>query len=250
MGEDHAESKLRRDAERKFCLAKTGSADYWTEAEFPDLPKDGHQQAHGDPAADLMEFRATHGAAMLIAAIDRLGDEAVGVSATSASSAGPVVTAFDVKVKKLMLTRDRIDRSWRPSSPDVNLAVQAVYDSVESAFQAYNTAFLNAPPAKQLKAILDFGNSRVALRDKVPALADAVGAVVANKRDAAELAKYMRTQRSTFMGLGAIFSKRKAGVWKVGDLHITDLTSGSSNVDQSRINIVSQDDFNHALNQG
>jgi hypothetical protein len=250
VGETHTESDPRRAEEKRFCLLKTGSADYWTEAQFPDLSTDGHQQYQGDPAADLMEFRATHGIAYLIAAIDRLGDEAVNVSATPANSAGPIISAFDAKVKKLILMRDRVDRSWRPSSDSVNRAVQAAYDDAERAFQAYNAAFQNAATSKQLKAILDFGNSRIALRDRVPALADAVGAVISDKRDAAQLAEYMRTQRSTFMGLGAIFSKRTEGVWKVGDLHITDLTSGRSNVDRSRINIVSKEDFNAQLQAG
>src|SRR4051794_17188853 len=138
VGETHTESDVRRDAEKQFCLAKTGSANYWTEAAFPDLPEGGQQQAQGDPAADLMEFRATHGAAMLIAAFDKLGDEAVTVSTTPVKSAAAAVAAFEEKVRKFMLVRDRIDRSWRPSSEAVNKAVRAVYDNVERACQAYD----------------------------------------------------------------------------------------------------------------
>jgi hypothetical protein len=250
VGETHTESDARRAEEIKFCLVKAGSADYWTEDKFPDLSTDGVQQFQGDPGADLMEFRATHGIAYLVAAIDKLGDEAVNVSTTPVNSAGPVVTAFDLKVKKLMVMRDRVDRSWRPSSEAVNRAVQAAYDQAERAFQAYNTAFQNAPANKQLKAIRDFSNSRIALRDLIPALTAAVGAEISDNRDAHQLAEYMRTQRSIFMGLGAIFSMRKKGVWKVGDLHITDLTSGKSNVDRSRINVVSKEDFNAQLQAG
>ncbi|MCO6008491.1 hypothetical protein NE236_26290 [Actinoallomurus purpureus] len=246
-GETHTESDARRALERQFCSAKTGSADYWTENDFPDLPLGGQQQAHAEPGADLMEYRATHGAAMLIVKFDKLGDEAINVSATPVNSAATAIGAFNTEVQELMQFRDRVDRSWRPSSDAVNRAVQAVYDNVESAYQAYDAALRNAPAQQQLKAVRDFANSRIGLRDLVPALADAAGARLADKRDAAELAKFMRRQRSTFMGLGAVFSKRKAGVWKVGDGHIQDLTDGTSKIDRSRINIITKKEFNEEL---
>jgi hypothetical protein len=246
-GETHTESDTRRAEERQFCSSKTGSADYWTENDFPDLPLGGQQQAHAEPGADLMEYRATHGAAMLIIKFDKLGDEAINVSATPVNSAAAAIGAFNTEVRELMQFRDRVDGSWRPSSDAVNSAVQAVYDNVKSAYQAYDAARRNALAQQQLKAVRDFANSRIGLRDLVPALADAAGARLADKRDAAELAKVMRRQRSTFMGLGAVFSKRKAGVWKVGDGHIQDLTDGTSKIDRSRINIVTKKEFNEEL---
>lgn len=246
VGETHTESNARRDAERQFCLAKTGSANYWTEADFPDLGQGGQQVTQFDPAADLMEFRATHGAAMLIDKFDKLGDEGVTVSATPVRSAAPAISTFDGKVRDLMLVRERIDRSWRPSSQEVDKAVRDVHDAVERAYQKYDAAFRNASTEQRLKAVRDFTNSRVDLRDLVPALAAAVGVSLSDGRDAAELAKYMRKQRSTFMGLGAVFSQRakRVGVWKVGDLHIADLLNGTSNVRANEINIVTKADFN------
>jgi hypothetical protein len=243
-GETHTESDGRRALERQFCSAKTGSADYWTENDFPDLALGGQQQAAAEPGADLMEYRATHGAAMLIVQFDKLSDQAINVSATRVDSAAAAIGAFTTEVQKLMQLRDRVHRSWRPSTEAVNRAVQTVYDNVESAYQAYDAALQNASAQRQLQAVREFANSRVGLRDLVPALADAVGARLADKRDAAELAKFMRRQRSTFMGLGAVFSLRKAGVWKVGDGHIQDLTDGTSKIDKNRINIVTKKEFN------
>src|SRR5215510_7302621 len=110
VGETHTESKPRIDAEKQFCLKKTGSTNYWTEAEFPDLAlarhQRGQQQVKGDPAADLMEFRATHGAAMLIDKLDKLGDEAVNVSAIPVKSAVEPVGAFNKKVREFIQVRD------------------------------------------------------------------------------------------------------------------------------------------------
>lgn len=245
-GETHTESDLRRDEERRFCLAKTGSADYWTEAEFPDLYEGKTQPALGDPAADLMEFRATHGVAILISAFDELGDEGVTVAATPAASAAALLSAFDAKVQKLITARERVDRSWRPSTPKVDSVVRNAHAKIESAYQAYEAKFRNAPTQQQLTAVRDFANGRVELRDLVPELADAVGAKLKDRRDGTELARYMRTQRSNFMGLGAVFSKR-VGVWKVGDLHIQDLLDGTSKVDSSRINIITKGEFNQEL---
>jgi hypothetical protein len=37
VGEIRTESALHRDAEKRFALEKTRSANYWTEADFPDL---------------------------------------------------------------------------------------------------------------------------------------------------------------------------------------------------------------------
>lgn len=242
-GEDHAESKPRRDKERAFCEAKTGSPDYWTEAEFPNWPKDEQYASTGDPAADLMEYRATHGAALLVARFYSLGDQAIGVSALDLSKAPPEVTAFNTKVQNLKLLRDRIDKAWRASSSQVDAAVRAVYAAAEKAFTDYDAAFTNATTGKQQVAIRDFGNRRVDLRKLVPALTAAVKAKIKDNSDAAALAAYMCVQRSNFMSLGAKLSNR-TGVWKVGEGHIEDIKSGRSTVHMPEINVVTQAEFN------
>src|SRR5689334_17517925 len=74
VGETHNESDLVRPAEMLFALAKTGSANYWTEAEFLDLyqpvgsraGRGGQEQAEA-AQADLL-YRAAHCAALVIVA--------------------------------------------------------------------------------------------------------------------------------------------------------------------------------------
>src|SRR5215207_1765157 len=175
VGETHTESDLRRDAEKRFALAKTGSTNYWTEAEFLDMyqkvgirsMRGGQGQAQGDPAADLMEFRAVHGAAMLIDRFEKLADEASRVATTPLQSVATAVYDFvNVKIREYNKVRERIANSWRPTTSDtVNKAVQAVYTYVDGARQKYLVALRDAPPEQQLKASKDLADSRAALRD-------------------------------------------------------------------------------------
>lgn len=83
VGETHTESDVRRPVEKAFSKAMTGSDNYWTEAEFPDL----HMAVSGrraraqaqpgrDANADLMEFRAAHAAAMLIGQYEKTAQAA------------------------------------------------------------------------------------------------------------------------------------------------------------------------------
>jgi hypothetical protein len=249
VGENHAESKLRREDEKKFT--KAISNNYWTEAEFPDLhqkmgsrkPRIGSGQ--GDPAADLMEFRAAHGAAILIVRFEKLAAEAGSlVAKTPVSSALAAIYAFvNESVRKFQQDRDRIAATWRQTTTTaVNRAAEAVYTNVESALQTYFTALRNAPPETQLKATKTLADTGAAVRDLVPPLEEAVGVPRSPNRNADALARDMRTQRSGFMLYAASISNQ-IGVWKVGDLHVADLLNGTVRVDTSQINVVTKEDF-------
>jgi hypothetical protein len=243
-GEFHSESKARVDDERLFCVEKAGTTDYWTEAEFPVVPEGGRYANTGDPAADLMEYRAAHGAALLVARYDKLGDRAISVSALSAKDAPLPVADINTEIQKLKALRARIDGTWRYSDPEVDTAVRSMYQRAEQAFGVYDTAFTGASLQNQQAAIRKFANSRVDLRDLLPALATAVGADVQDNRSGADVAAWMRVQRSRFMGIAAAHSGIKKGVWKVGEGHIDDLVSGRANVRMTDVNIVTREQFN------
>ena len=251
VGESHNESDLVRDEEKRFCFKNTQSTNYWTEAEFLDLQvkvgirKDRGGQQPGDPAADLMEFRAAHSAAFLIAKFEKLANDAATVAATTPESA--VLTAVhsfvDVKFRDFITLRDRLARSWRPTTSNaVNSAADAAFTNVENARKTYFTAIRNATPGQQLAATRALVDNRDALRALVPPLEKAVGQPYSPDRNAATLAHNMRVQRSSFMGLAAVVSEQ-IGVWKVGDLHIADLMDGTVKVDTSRMNLVTKEDF-------
>ena len=256
VGETHTESNSRRAAEQRFAFEKTDSHNYWTEADFPDLHqklgirsvRGGQGESQGNPAADLMEFRAAHSAAMLIVRFEELAGEALRVAATTPSeSATRAVLAFiDVNFRSFIQFRDRLNRSWRTTgSPEVNAAVSAVYEKVESVGKTYLAAFRDAPLDQRLKATKVLAGNCDALRGLVPPLAKAaVGEYPPADSNAAALAREMRTERSKYMGLAAVFMKQERGVWKIGNLHVADLTDGTVKVDVSQFNLVSKEDFN------
>jgi hypothetical protein len=243
-GEFHSESKARVDDERLFCAKKAGTTDYWTEAAFPVVPQGGQYANTGDPAADLMEYRAAHGAALLLASYDKLGDLAITVSALSAKDAPKPVADINTEVQKLNALRAKIAGTWRGSSIAVDSAVRSIYQRADQAFGAYDTAFTGASLLNQQTAIREFANSRVDLRDLLPALATAVGADVQDNRSGTDVAAWMRVQRSRFMGIAAAHSGIKKGVWKVGEGHIEDLVAGRAKVQMTDVNIVTRDQFN------
>ncbi len=254
VGETHNESDLRRDLEKEFCAEKTLTTNYWTEAKFPDLQqqvgtrKTRGGQAQGDPTADLMEFRAAHSAAYLIAKFEKLADEAHRVATTGPTSAQAEIRTFlDKNLRDFIKIRDRLQNSWRQTTSDtVNTAAQAVFTNVESAQKAYLAALNGATLDQQLRATQALADNREALRALVPPLEKAVGQPYSPDRNGATLAHTMRVQRSGFMGLAAVVSKQ-VGVWKIGDLHVTDLTDGTVKVDTSRMNLVTKEDFEHEL---
>lgn len=248
VGEFHSESDARRDEEKRFCLAKVHRPDYWVEHQFPDV-YDGGQLANlpGAGEADLMEYRGAHGVALAIEKFEKLGNDAVNVSATPISSAAGAVSAFTGQVKEVVTFAANVKKRSRLSmTSEVNAAVQAVYTEVANACRAYTDAIRDAPLDKQLVAVRTLANSRIAVRDRVAAVSGAVGANLTDDRDAAELAKCMRKRRSTFMGVGAENSGL-LGVWKVGNGHITDLKDGTAKVGLRRVHLVTRDEFNAAL---
>jgi hypothetical protein len=250
VGEDHEESRNRRVLERQFSAATTLSANYWQEVEFLDLhqPVSGRKprvgQA-GSAGADLMEFRAVHGATLLLGAYEKMTKTAQEVVSNPTGAA--VQSFIDVQIPAFVALRDNINRRWRPSETDaVNQAVQVVYDTAQRVCQTYLNGINGATAAKKLANTRILADNATILRSLVPAMAKAVGFSVPPDNDAAVLAQNMRTERSKFMGLAAGLSK-ETGVWKVGELHIVDLLSGALKIDTSRINIVTQDTFNTEL---
>lgn len=251
VGEYHSESDERRKWEKAFAKQETGSDNYWIEDNFPDLhqkvgireKRGGQEQAKG---ADLMEFRAVHAASMLIGAFEQLAGQASEVAKTPAPSAKAMVYTFlNEKIRNFKDVEKRIKNTWQPTeSADVNTAVNALFTYVENARATYLAALRDAPPEQLLQATKDLADKSNALRDLLPPLVKAVGAP--KSADFATLAHDMRVERSTFMGLGAVWSKQ-VGVWKVGDFHIKDLTDGTVKIDASRINIVSREAFNQAF---
>jgi hypothetical protein len=246
-GEFHSESEARRPAEMRFCAARAGSTNYWTEAAFPVVPEGGRYANTGDAAADLMEYRAAHGAALLVGKLDKKGDLAMNVSAMKAQDAVQPVADVNTEVQALKSLRAAVARTWRSSNQEVNDAVWAIYRQVDQALGDYDSTFPGASLQNQQKAIRTFFNSRVKLRDLLPALATAVGAGVEDTRSGVQLSDWMRFQRSRFMGLAAVHSGKKEGVWKVGDGHIEDLVTKRANVQMTGINLVSRKDFNDEL---
>jgi hypothetical protein len=250
VGENHTESSDRRILEREFAAATTLSANYWTEAEFLDLPQVvGSRKAHGGPAqstgADLMEFRAVHGAALLIGSYEVLAKKAGDVVTN------PTEVAFNefvtARIPEFLAFRDKLNARWRPTATDaVNQAVQTVYTNVDRVCQTYLKAIAGAPPEKRLSSTKILAGNTTVLRVFVPPLAKAVGSAMPPDNDAAVLAKAMGEERSKYMGLAAGLSK-ETGVWKVGDLHIADLCNGSVKIDTSRINVMTRADFNAEL---
>lgn len=255
VGEDHAESGERRRLEKLFVQDMTGSSSYWTEADFPDLHREipGRKKKGGtgqakDPGADLMEYRAVHGVAMLIGAFDRLCDKAGEV----AGSGNPTeALAFSkVNLLKFNKVKKRIQSTWEPTnSTDVNAAVQKVYDDINKVLTTYVSVMEKAEQknatAYLVKATQALAGSRGDIDALLPPLRDAVGAP--DTDDPSALAHDMRMQRSTWMGL-ATYGTRQRGVWKIGDGHIDDLKNQQVRVDLSKANFVTRSEFNQAFN--
>jgi hypothetical protein len=243
-GEFHSESNARRPAELQFCTARAGSTDYWTEAAFPVVPEGGNYANTGNATADLMEYRAAHGAALLVGKLDKQGDLAINASGMKTKDAAQPVADVNTEVQALRALRAAVALTWQGSNQQVNDAVWAIYHQVDQALGAYDSTFPGASLPDQQKAIRTFFNNRVELRDLLPALATAVGAAMPDNRSGVQLSDWMRFQRSRFMGLAAVHSGKKKGVWKVGEGHIQDLVSKKANVQMTGINLVSRQDFN------
>jgi hypothetical protein len=213
VGETHNESDARRVAEMQFSLAKTGSANYWTEAEFLDAyqrfgdrrPRGGQDQAQDDPAAADLQYRAAHCAALVIVTFEELANEADRVAAALPTSATPTAalrTFADGKIRAFIQARDLLAAGWEKTQSEVvNAAAEAVYTNVKAALATYFAAIRNAPPGQQVAATKALAGNRVALGALAAPLAQAVSATPPTA-DAATLAQYKRWQIGTKTGTG------------------------------------------------
>jgi hypothetical protein len=210
------------------------------------------EQAKGSAAADLMVFRAAFAAAYLMAKFDELAAAADPVAAAPPQSADEAFRKFvDENFRNFVATRNRLTDTWEaPKSGPVDPAIAAVFTTVQSVFTNADAAiktFVTTPPQGaievKLAATKTLARNRVAFGSLLGPLAKAVGVTSPDNSSAAVMAKYLREQRSRFMGLAAGWSK-EIGVWKIGDLHIDDLKEGGpAKVDASRINLISEEDF-------
>jgi hypothetical protein len=265
VGESHAESDARRDTEKRFCRAVTGSANYWEEADFPvstDIVRSGGRKTRTAPdaapgvefGADLMEYRAVHGAALLIDQFQKMAAAARLVARTAippgkaeATENAAIAGFLTGEFRQLVLFRDRVRGTWQPTGTGpLNEATEAVYTTVQAAHRAFDRAVREGKTGEKVVAAGELAQKEAAVVACLPALAEAVGAPDQYRGSATQLADFMRYQRSSFMGLAAGFSK-EIGVWKVGQLHVEDLLTGPSKVDLSRIRILTQKQFNDAL---
>lgn len=243
VGEYHDESDARRTTEQAFCKERSGSPNYWLEDDFPDLKSFAAQSNVGAPVADLMEYRAAHGTAMLLIGFDRLADQAVNLAAPGADQSG--AAAFNTQFQELEELQDYVSGTWeRSTAPSVGIAVQTAYKMVGSACEPYKIALGRGDGQhERAAALLKLVNSRPGVLDTVKLLADKTGAKLTDYRDPRQLEDWLCMQRSRFMGLAAVISFKARGVWKIGNQHITDLKKGST-VDVSKFHIVTRDEFN------
>lgn len=255
VGETHTESDPRRASERAFSLARTGTANYWTEAEFPDLHMAvsgrrgrGQPQPQGSASADLMEYRAIHAAALLVAQYDRTA-QAARVLAESTALKTPsegnglppeLRTFLDVDLRKLVKYKERVRKAWTATqSQGVNQAVQHVFEYVEKIVTLFMETMRTA--SERRKALLFLHSANDLLKSHAAPLAAAGGVP-----GSTDVARDMRIARSRSMGLAAELSSQK-GVWKVGDLHVADVLDGSTQTLRVKANYERKDAFDTEL---
>jgi hypothetical protein len=161
VGETHNESDARRVAEMQFSLAKTGSVNYWTEAEFLDAyqrfgdrhARGGQDKAQGDPAAADLQYRAAHCAALVIVSFEELANEADRVAVALPTSATPnaVLSTFaDVKIRAFIQARDLLAAGWQKTqSEGVNAAAEAVYTNVRPRLRHTSPRYATRRPTSR-----------------------------------------------------------------------------------------------------
>jgi hypothetical protein len=257
VGESHDVSGPRQELEEKFVKAMIGSgAGYWTEYKFP--AKQGEQAAdQGERAADPMVYRGAQGAAEVISRFSTVCFIAGSLGYADSTGAAAVTKFLVQDVKGLINLKEKLDNSWdREQVPksEQNDAVLKAVDEVSKFFKEEIDRCLqktldaiDAEDLKsQLQALRDLSDSGDA---KLGSMAQQLStAVESNATDADKLAEEMNARRSKSMALEAT-SSGLVGVWKVGDIHIKDLTEGMPEVDTSGINIVSEKDFNDAFEE-
>jgi len=254
VGESHNQSDARRALEKEFVFEKTGSRNYWTEYEFPDMQTEvgirEKQDQNQEDGADLMEYRAAHGASLLVKESETLAAAARKLSGLKIGQLTPdktvvfnkVVVKFDKSVDDFHQFANRVERSLTTTgTPEVNRIVEAIFQRVQNTCGQYASAARGTPTELQAAA-LSVANLLADLPKVLPALEKAAG-VSSSGGTMTPLKDTMRTQRSSFMGLATVFSK-EVGVWKVGNAHVDDLLSGRSKVDMSKANFVTKEAFN------
>jgi len=267
VAENHAESDLRREEEKRFLRTMTGSANYWEEDEFPGL---------GGGIADKMEVRALHSAALLIAYFQVMADEATKLlQGWPPPASAPVQAPSRAILRKEPLVQDRtkageamkranqmagnqvaftrfvhddlaqtmwywryLSRVWtQTTDPDVNAVAQAAFDNVESAFNQFFDSLRKATDT--LAGNSDARDARVSLLKTIVAKGGLDGADPADPHAVADL---LRKKRSDLMGATAVQSPQ-AGAWKIGSLHVADILNGNADI-RANLHIVSRVNFN------
>jgi hypothetical protein len=278
VGENHEESNARREEEKKFALARTGSSNYWTEDSFPGI-------AQG--MADKMEVRALYSAALLAVHFQIMADGASRV----VESWGPAAAGWSAQTSTLPATT--LGATAQKGLGQDQEAMKQIRDTLKKATgqasqiddaQAAFTQFLNVNLSKVIQdlkylertwkldssakeyfpvravfdhvdtvfkqyllslygAVAALADSRAALLKVIPQLMAAADRPDLDSRDLGTLENYLRVERSRLMGEAAGASNA-VGVWKVGDEHISDILRGALGVGAPQLNIVSRDQFN------
>lgn len=255
VGESHNQSGARRALEKEFVFEKTGSRNYWTEYEFPDMQTEvgtrDKQEQDEEDGADLMEYRAAHGASLLIKESETLAATARKISGLKVDQLTPdktvvfnkLVTKFDTSIEDFHQLANRVERSLTTTgTPEVNRVIEAIFQRVQNTCRQYVSA-ARGNPGELKTAALSVATLLDDLPKVRPALEKAVGVSSPSGGKKTTLEDKMRTQRSSFMGLATVFSQQ-VGVWKVGNAHVDDLLSGRSKVDMSKANFVTKEAFN------
>jgi hypothetical protein len=265
VGETHSDSEPRRDLEKDFVRSVLGGGvGYWTETDFPDeqwqppsmsrKPR-AEKAKKGASAADLTEYRGAHVATALVGAFVDLCAAASAVGDRTDDKAGAAVAAFvGENLETFVAIKKRLKSSWKPTDPKTvpesgrdqfikaEAAVQKTLDDIDSLLLSFIKSMRSARGLEgRLKALRTLGSGHDLAPVWLRPLSEAVG--VSEKADPEKLEQQIQDERSRSMALGAIWSG-KPGVYKVGNDHIKDLTTGGVKVDRSRVNIVSEEDFN------
>jgi hypothetical protein len=282
VGEYHDESNRRREDEKKFAEAATKSPGYWTEEQFPGASQEAdgqfadkagvralhsaailavHFQIMAEEADRVVKSWAPAAAGWFArtpelpaekpkAQVQRDPAQAQKVmketrqqlkqATGQADQVGDAQAAFtrflNAHLSRVIQDRKYFGRTWQlDSATKEYLPVQAVFDSVDNAFRQYFISLYEA-----MEALSD---SHASLLKVIPQLMVAADRPNLQSGDLSELENQLRLERSLLMGKAAGTSAQ-AGVWKVGEQHITDILSGTLDLDLSQLNVMTRARFN------
>jgi hypothetical protein len=252
VGESHDLSQAARGLEKEFVKDMMGpDAGYWTEDEF--RAKRGERDAgQRERAADPMELRSAQATAEAIDQFYSVCYAAVGCADFDA------VMVFVAKdLNRFLDVMNKLLKTWDAEQASVSQKSQAVFKAVTSVlafFKATTQQFqsgansavsaggLDAVKKAYIKVVRGLGKSS----DKLPALTQQLAAAVGSSQtDAGALAKEINVMRSKSMAK-EVASSDLAGVWKVGDQHIKDLTADMA---EAEINRITEDAFEEAFGE-